>query len=504
MMKKFAILCISALLSAFTMQAQSLESDLEMLDEALKHVPEINAAYQNRLDALNGLKYSSRGQTDRQLFQAERELYDAYFSYQYDKALDAADELEYLAGRVGDRSLMAEASLKKASLFTTAGMYLEASLAIQSIDTVSLAPDQKLKYYYLQQSFCYDFREYSGSETGGAELLENVERYRRLYIENTPETDFQHRHLRVLDLLNSGRLEEADSLGTANLSMLDPSSHEYAIAAYFQGVIRRDLGDPDGAVRWYIRSAIADIRSSTMDNASLHSVAVDLLNNYGDVERAFRYTQISLDNAMFYNAKLRPLQIARSLPAIEKAYRELQERHEESSRRLMATILLMVGLLLVICALLLYYHRRLRKVNVELTEASAAKEEYLALFLSMSSRYLDKLKKHLTQAQMDEELKNFYTAFDNAFLQIYPDFVEQFNALLKPEARVELKKDELLNTELRIFALIRMGITQSSHIASLLRYSVNTIYNYRAQTKAAAVNGKESFEDQVRTLGNKR
>lgn len=501
-MKKifFAILCLP--LSFAAASAQDLESGLKDLDAALEMAPVINEAYQKRLNTIESL-VGKPGQTDRQLFQTYCQLYDGYFSYQYDKTLEVAERLEELAKKIGDKSSVAEAQLRKARLYSTAGMYLEASTAMASIDTVGVSKDQMLKYYYLQQSFSYDFREYTGGDNVGEHLMDNVYRYRKLFIDNTAETEFYHRHLEMLTLLDRGLLAQADSLGASTLAMLDPSSHEFAIAAYFQGVIRRDLGDPDGEIGWFIRSAIADIRSSTMDNASLQSVAIDLLHNYGDVERAFRYTQISLDNAMFYNAKLRPLQIARQLPDIETAYRQLQEKHEARNNALLHIILLMVAVLLAICVLLLYYHRRLRGVNRELVDANAAKEEYLALFLSMSSRYLDKLKRHLTMDQMDEELKNFYNSFDNAFLQIYPDFVEQFNCLLKPEARVELKKDELLNTELRIFALIRMGITQSSHIASLLRYSVNTIYNYRAQVKSAALNGKENFEDQVRTLGNK-
>ena len=138
---------------------------------------------------------------------------------------------------------------------------------------------------------------------------------------------------------------------------------------------------------------------------------------------------------------------------------------------------------------------------MELLEANAAKEEYLGLFLSMCSGYLDKLKKNISREQYDAELKNFYKTFDTSFLQLYPTFVEDFNALLKEESRVSVKEGEMLNTELRIFALIKLGITQSSHIASLLRYSVNTIYNYRAQIKNAAKSDRDNFEEQVRNIG---
>ena len=145
----------------------------------------------------------------------------------------------------------------------------------------------------------------------------------------------------------------------------------------------------------------------------------------------------------------------------------------------------------------------LRQTNLALVEANAAKEEYLGLFLSMCSGYLDKLKKTLSREEYEAELKNFYKTFDRSFLSLYPTFVNDFNTLLKEDSRVALKDGELLNTELRIFALIKLGITQSSHIASLLRYSVNTIYNYRAQIKNAALSDRENFEDMVRNIGSK-
>jgi DNA-binding CsgD family transcriptional regulator len=103
---------------------------------------------------------------------------------------------------------------------------------------------------------------------------------------------------------------------------------------------------------------------------------------------------------------------------------------------------------------------------------------------------------------VEEELKEFYDMFDQAFLKLYPKFVEQFNGLLREDSQIELKKGKLLNTELRIFALIRLGITQSSDIASMLRYSSNTIYNYRAQIKNACIGDRETFEERVKQIGN--
>ena len=164
---------------------------------------------------------------------------------------------------------------------------------------------------------------------------------------------------------------------------------------------------------------------------------------------------------------------------------------------------------------------KLAAINIDLREANAVKEEYIALFLSMCSDYIEKLttlqrnvRRKLSQGKgaeleremssssiMDEELQNFYDMFDNAFLHLYPNFVDEFNALLRPETRVEPKRGERLNTELRIFALIRLGISDSSRIAALLRYSVNTIYNYRARTKSNAIGDRDSFEERIKTIG---
>ena len=220
------------------------------------------------------------------------------------------------------------------------------------------------------------------------------------------------------------------------------------------------------------------------------------------------------------------------MPWIEKAYMDAKEKQNDDHTRtiVMTSLAAILLLLAALFAVMLHHKMRrnaisveeknlelarsnasiaqaeevLRKKNLELVEANAAKEEYLGLFLSMCSGYLDKLKKTLTREQYESELKNFYKTFDRSFLQLYPTFVEDFNSLLKDDSRVVVKDGELLSTELRIFALIKLGITQSSHIASLLRYSVNTIYNYRAQVKNMAMSDRENFEDMVRNIGSKR
>lgn len=245
-----------------------------------------------------------------------------------------------------------------------------------------------------------------------------------------------------------------------------------------------------------------------------------------------------MDDAIYYNAKLRPWQIAQIMPVIEDKYAEKAEATDRL--RWLLTISLGIAMVIILFFAVAIYdtYRRMRRkakelkranvrlseLNTAVTEANSVKEEYIAMLLSMCSDYIDKLegmqqdiKRRLTiglEAEllkelsasklMKHELENFYNTFDATFLKLYPDFVEEFNQLLREEERIVLPKNVLLNTELRIFALIRLGITDSSRIAVLLRYSVQTIYNYRMRMKKRSIYDRDDFEQKLRTIGSFR
>ena len=514
-MKRFAAISLLPLL-LLTVPAPAqgtLEEDLVRLDKTLEMAGDFVSNHEAKTAALRSL-LGSHDLSPAEAFDLYGQLFRAEFTYRFDNAKEAADHKAEAAAALKDRAKVSEANVDRAMLFCIAGMYLEAMQASAQIDTTCLSGAPLIQYYNFQQRFFYDFREYTRNDEESDSLPEKVRYYRRRIIDETGPDDPLHQLMTVRELIDEGELAEADSLGTLFLAGLDPYSHEFAELAYYEATICRELGRQEEMMGWFARSAVGDIRSATKDNGSLQSLAVELLNSGRDVDRAFRYTQFSLEDALFFNARLRPWQIAQSLPAIENAYNSSRAAQERQTRRLnIALLVLALVLLAALTVLLVIYTRQrriqkqVREVNTrlqaamsDLSQANAAKEEYLGLFLTMCSSYIDKLKKFMTMSQIDAELRNFYKTFDNAFLQLYPDFVEKFNALLVPEARIELKKDELLNTELRIFAVIKLGITQSSHIATLLRYSVNTIYNYRAQVKNAAINGKENFEDRVKAI----
>lgn len=542
------LLILLGFVSVQCVQAQSLEQELQLLDEALDMAESYVTSRNIRVVTIEN-QLLSRGVSLEQQYNIYGELYDANFTYQYDKAQDLLNKQREIANRLGHRSKITDVLIKQAMLYTSSGMFLEAREVLHhELDTLNLSPRAQVEYYNAQMRFCRDYTEYAPKVAEEQHLTAAARYYRRLIIALTPPSSEMHQWTQIQNCLAEQDFRRADQLNRQLLSLFTPHTHTYAIYAYTQATICEELFMEDEALSWYARSALADIKCATKDNASMSCLAQRLLNR-GQVERAFRYIKFSLNDALFYNAKLRPWQISRVLPAIEDSYNEIRAVHEKRNRQLLWVIsLLSVGLLGICCWLLFLYQRRykmhqkiaslneqIRRSNASLTEmneqfkllnrdlmeANTVKEEYIGLFLSMCSNYIDKMhhlqrnvRRQLKAGQVetlksefesskliDNELRDFYEVFDNAFLQLYPNFVQAFNLLLKEDQQIRLKEDEQLNTELRIFALIRLGINDSSRIASLLRYSVNTIYNYRARIKNCAKGNRDEFEHKVKQIG---
>lgn len=554
--KLIIITMLLTLSSVFTAATSSAQSDiLADLDRTLDSSQSFVDTHSLNIKGIEDMLLQSDLSLTQRYNICDR-LYDEYFAFQFDKAMAMLDERYRLAKAMNNHNLVADVHIDRAMLYTISGMYFEASDILEDdIDTLMLNSKQLIAYYNVQQRFHSDFWHYTTDVEARNRSGQKRVYYRNRILELTPDTDLLHRSITIRNYSERGEWHKADSLNRMVLSTLSSDVHEFAMYAYDQARICEAMERRDEMIEWFARSAITDIRTATKDNASLCSLAQVLLER-NDIERAFRYVTISLNDALFYNAKLRPWQISGIMPNIEKAYQEKQrkqseelKRQEEHSRHLAIIISVLAIALLGICCymatLVLRLGKNARKIgemnehiagsnnelktlndkleaiNVDLREANAVKEEYIALFLSMCSDYIEKLstyqrnvRRKLSQGKsaelerelssssiMDEELQNFYDMFDNAFLNLYPNFVEEFNALLKPDTQIELKRGERLNTELRIFALIRLGICDSSRIAALLRYSVNTIYNYRARTKNNALSNRDTFEERVKTIG---
>ena len=505
------------------------EEHLSRLDATLEMADEYIRAKEQKISTIENMLHS-RGVTPMQQYHIYGQLYEEYFAFQFDKAKDAIEHQIVLADEMGERSLKDDAMLDKALLLTNAGFFLEASQVFDALDTLALDESQMVAWYNARQKFLRDYQEYVRTSEFVVPDADKIKFYQDKALAGTPSTSPMNRHIRILRMIEEQEFEEAYEENLRFINSLDQTDHDYAVQTYWQGFICENLEREEENIYWWVESAICDIKGAVKDNASLCSVAIKL-SSPADTERAFKYIRLSLDDAVYYNAKLRKVQIASTMPWIQSAYTESKEMQNRDRNMYFvftvgaALLLAMVSFLSVSFYIkgrrstreirkkteqLAEYNRsikeaedNLRKTNYDLIEANAAKEEYLGLFLSMCSGYLDKLKKSITRDQYDAELKNFYKTFDTSFLSLYPSFVDDLNSLLKEDGRIVLKEGEMLNTELRIFALIKLGITQSSHIASLLRYSVNTIYNYRAQIKNAALEDRDNFEEKVKKIGSR-
>lgn len=503
-----------------------IEVDLSRLDKALDSSEEYAAIKELRIASIENM-LNSRGITEMQKYHIYGNLYDEYSTYNFNKSVEILRTRESIAQGSGSTRLLNDVLLEKAMLYVKSGLHLEANMLMRRMDTASFNVEQRVKWYDVRQKFLTDYDEYLNPFDIDIPDKDKIAWYQEQILAYAPRESVYYRQHRVIWLIREQLLEEALEENAELIATLDKNTHDYAIATYWHAVIYDRNGMIPEAIHWWTESAISDILCATRDNASLQSIAIKL-EDFGETERAFRYTQKSLDDALFYNSMLRKTQIASNLPWIEKAYTNSRLEQQTSMRNL---IFLMSAVILVMAAstaAAIYFFSRMRHgfrelskknrqlerysadlveteeslkdMNRRLTEANEAKEEYLGLFLSQSSSYLDKLKKLISHEEYEAELRNFYKNFDSSFLELYPDFIEKFNGLLKEDARIRPKENDKLTIELRIFALIKLGITQSSHIASLLRYSVNTIYNYRAQIKNSALNDRKDFEDLVKKL----
>ena len=286
-------------------------------------------------------------------------------------------------------------------------------------------------------------------------------------------------------------------------------------------------------VYYLAKTALLDMQMAVREYASLQKLA-RVMYSRGDLERAYRYLNCSMEDAVACNARLRFLEVTEYYPIIDKAYKTKEAEERAVTRKMLIIVSVLAVLLIALTAYLYYWmkkltvmrrrlyeaNRKLVSANQNLAETGKIKEVYIARYLDKCVGYLEKLEQYrrslekLAMASKIDELfktirseqflrderKLFYNEFDKSFLDLFPNFIEDFNALLQEEGKIYPKSGELLNTELRIFALIRLGVTDANRIAHFLGYSLATVYNYRSKIRNKAAGDKEAFEQAVMNL----
>ena len=534
-------LCAAVLLAAACGRMSRSDRDtLRLLNELDGYVGAREVYLARKQDQMQALTKLARSTQDPfRRYDLETNIAQEFFAFSFDSTQVHLKQCQELAQELRNRELFNQASIGLGHLYAKAGNYMEASQMLYGqIDTASLTPSQMTEYLWVLYDFSKDLAGNSGMVERLAIPPESSFRP-RLY-ELLPKDSDRYRSVLRDDYIDQGRLESADSVNRLLLSTLRPEDRNYAIYAFFQSEIEEHRGNQAARMEWLIRSAECDLINAVRDYASLTMVAQNILPM--DVDRSFRYLRIAQEDALQYNAKLRPWQISRFLMEVEDAYATRQARENKVSVISSILLAILVAVLSVGTWFLVNRSRKLSRVRKELEDSNArlavanqelsvlnrqiskadkVKEEYIVDFLQGLSEQVallrsednrfrnllkqgksDQLFKELAISERSEKaLQEFYRKFDETFLALYPDFVEQFNALLQEDAHITLRKDERLNTELRIFALIRLGVDDSKDIASILHYSVSTIYNYKVSIKNAALGDRDSFEERVKQIG---
>ena len=462
----------------------------------------------------------------------------ACFAFSFDSTQVYLKRCQDLAQNVlHDNERYIRATIMLGHLYAKGGSYMEAhTVFYDQIDTTSLSDELKAEYFLA----VYDFSRDLSGNSGMVERLSIPDRsvYRRRLYQLLTNDSENWRSIRMNQFAEEGKLDGADSLCRILISQTTQEQHKYAIYAFEMSEIAYFRGRNLERLEWLVKSAQSDIINAVKDYASLTMVAQIVLPV--DVDHAFEYLRIAQEDALFYNGKLRPWQISRSLMEVENAFQQRQSRQT----KFVKYALMLFGILAVVLAFMVWmYSRRTRKLartreeleksnnslalaNITLNDlnnrislSDKVKEDYIISFLeglaeqvstvrSEDNRFRNLLKqgkqdlllKELSiSARSEKAREEFYKTFDRTFLGMYPGFVEQFNALLKEEARINPPKGGL-TTELRIFALIRIGVDDSRRIASMLDYSLSTIYNYKVSVKNSALGDRDSFEERVKSI----
>ena len=529
--------CILFLILCSTLNARPSYTDsLHLMLQQLDQVVENRSIYDNRKEQkIERLKESiPLAGNDSVRYEIYNKLFREYFNYQTDSALHYVSLKENLA-KAKHWDYEDELRMNRSELFSTMGMYKEAIDMLEKIDSKKLSTSQ-LRYYYSMWNSLYGLiAGYSLTQKERDIYYQTSTMYRDSLIPlYSPDVEIYYRLQAGQFIARKAYQEAVDVLKSVPTELLE--GHSIGLVAFDLSTAYEGLGDTEQEMYYLAKSAIVDLKLSIKEYIALHKLAY-LLYQQGDIERAYKYLNRSMADAVFCNARFRAISITQSYPIIDQAYR-IKSAQELQLRQILMSISLGVSLLLI--GMVLYIYRQMRKlkvarldlskmneqlqhvnkqlykVNQELSSANLIKQEYIVHYLDQCTMYLDKMEKYRrslenlsiskdlkalfkaikSESFITEEREKFYKSFDETFLSLFPHFVESLNALLRDDEQLHPHPGELLSTELRIFALIRLGITDSNKIARFLRYSLTTIYNYRSKVRNKAKD-KIQFETQV-------
>ena len=520
----------------------------------------------HKLDAINILeKQYAAVRNDQDKYQFALSLYHEYVAFVNDSALNYIQVCMECAERMGRKDLQTQSELALAYQLADTGFYPEAEIHFKAISKDQLTNDMVITYLKGMNHLYGEMGYYSHDKKLRDQFFSKSAAFRDSLLQILPEDSYGYNALKSVELNNQGKTDEALKCSDKWMKLAKPGSRDYATMSFYRSEIYRNMGDAEMERYWLIMSALTDIRQAIMDQAALWSLANSLMNEEGNLDRAYKYMDFSWECISYFSTHMRSWLVTPILTRINDKYK--QNLHQANTN-LIWTIVAISFLIIGLLVLLFYVSKKrrqlavirnelknandelgqlnhqlsaknhdlseanqrlsdineqLRQAIIHLNDSNRVKDEYIGKFLSVCSDYIDKLDNYrikvnrklkagqqadvlrMTSSEQlrEDELAELFDHFDDIFLRLFPTFIDDFNALLRPGEEIVPTEKNHLNTDLRIFALIRLGIEESSKIAEFLRYSPNSIYAYRARIKNKAVGNRDEFEKLVKEIGIK-
>lgn len=521
----FLLLCVSSLLLSACSKQEAEErsgvpaEDITALKKAIEQAPEFTEKRYRVLDSLRTKALKSTD--DNRRGHILLEMAELSRNFNTDSALFYSARCIDLAKATGDSMLMKEGELAHIAALGTAGIFTEGSRRYVEFSRGKV-PAQLKKAYWLTGRTLYGYmRGYVGDQR---ELFELYSRRYREYddslLQHLPHSDMIRRFLECERLVTDGNYKVAEAKLQVLMDELPEESNLYGMAAYQMASVCRGKGNEHDYAAYLAKASASDIKASVREGVALPTLAM-WLYEHGDVNDALTFVNFALDDAMKGNARTRTLSLAQIVPVIDSASREKISSSRDELMIYLVVALLLFILSVALAVLSIRSMKRRHRNEKKLAAMSKVMEKYIANFISLCATYADRLdsltktvSRKLTAGQSEELLKmvksgkfaddqneKFFSMFDNAFLDIYPDFIGEINTLLKPEEQIPVPEGKHLTPELRIYAFVRLGVDESTKIAQILHYSTNTVYAYRNRMRNRAID-RERFDQQVAQLGS--
>ena len=543
-------------------QGESITELYRQLDQAIETSPKYILQKENRIKRLKlDIKRHTNGNILQETY---RKLYEEYKAYKSDPAVHYLQQCIKLSEQQHMSSEATNYRCLLAFQYSTSGAFAEALTILHGINPLFLDTQIKgnyyKAYYHVYGELGFSNIHIDPELSQSYFHLQDAYRDSLFSILDCHSEDYLMRKETLLS--NQGKLSEALRINDQRLKLCQEGTHEYGIVAYYRYLLYRSMKDERMMKRWLIKSAICDVRNAINDQAALWILA-DILSHEGDVNHAYKYINFSWNASKNFSTKIRSWQISPILGTIDHNYQlKLKQANQRLTIAIVAVSIM--ALLLTLLALyvnkqrnlvtiarnelnkfnekleklnkrlsianknlkhtneeLYAVNKKLEAANEKLNESNSVKEEYIGQFLGACSHYVDKLDKYRLKVNKmvknhqyqelynlskstelkERDLEELYSNFDKVFLHLFPNFVNDLNNLLKEEYKIHLADPHKFSAKVRVFALIRLGIDDSTKIAEFLHYAVNTIYNYRAKLRNGAIGDRNKFEKKVKELG---